>query len=86
MNRDEVKFITLESYNKLSHKNYATVTELLYNSPTFKEELKVRNQLIFNPYDLSCILVVEQIPTSKVEIVYKSHIYADVQEVLLEIT
>jgi len=86
MNRDEVKFITLEIYNKLSHRDYATVTELLYNSPTFKEELKVRNQLIFNPYDLSCILVVEQIPTSKVEIVYKSHIYADVQEVLLEIT
>ena len=86
MNRDEVKFISLKSYNNLSKKNYENVTKLIYNSPSFEEELKVRNQLILNPYDLSLILVVDEIPTSKVEIVYKSHIYADVKEVLLKIT
>lgn len=86
MNRDEIKFITLTTYNKLSNKNYENITELIYHSPTFEEELKVRNQLINNPYDLSSILVVEEIPTQKLEIIYKSHIYEDVKEVLLEIS
>ena len=86
MNRDEIKFITLATYNKLAYKAYVTLYELIYNPPTFEEELKVRNQLIANPYDLSSIIVVEEIPSSKLEIVYKSHIYEDVKEVLLEIS
>ena len=86
MNRDEIKFITLTTYNSLSNKNYENITELIYHSPEFEEELKVRNQLINNPYDLSSILVVEEIPTQKLEIIYKSHIYEDVKEVLLEIS
>jgi predicted adenine nucleotide alpha hydrolase (AANH) superfamily ATPase len=86
MNRDEVKFINLQTYNKLLEKNYKNVYELIYNTPTFEEELKLRNQLINNPYDLSSILIVDEIPTQKVEIVYKSHIYEDVKEVLLTIS
>jgi len=86
MNRDEIKFITLATYNKLADTEYVTLYELIYNPPTFEEELKVRNQLIANPYDLSSIIVVEEIPSSKLEIVYKSHIYEDVKEVLLEIS
>ena len=84
MNRDEVKFITLDTYNNLAQKNYKNISELIYNLPAFEEELKIRNQLINNPYDLSCILVVNKIPTQKLEIVYKSHIYEDVKEVLLK--
>lgn len=86
MNRDEIKFISLESYNNLSNKAYKNIYELIYSPPTFEEELKIRNQLIINPYDLSAILVVEEIPTQKLEIIYKSHIYEDVKEVLLEIS
>ncbi|CAA6814226.1 MAG: FIG053235: Diacylglucosamine hydrolase like [uncultured Sulfurovum sp.] len=86
MNRDEVKFITLDTYNKFAQTNYSNVNELIYDSPTFEKELKVRHQLISNPYDLSSILVVETIPLQKLEIVYKSHIYEDVKEVLLEIS
>ena len=86
MNRDEVKFITLEIYNKLAEKSYENITDLIFNSPTFEKELKIRNQLISNPYDLSLIVVVETIPAQKLEIVYKSHIYEDVKEVLLKIS
>jgi predicted adenine nucleotide alpha hydrolase (AANH) superfamily ATPase len=85
MNRDEVKFITLETYNKLGETHYKNVTELIFHTPIFEKELNIRNQLIHNPYDLSSILVVDAIPTQKVEILYKSHIYEDVKEVLLEI-
>jgi hypothetical protein len=86
MNRDEVKFISLETYNRYGNANYATVNELIFNSPIFEEELKIRNKLISNAYDLSCIVVVDEIPTQKLEIIYKSHIYEDVKEVLLEIS
>ncbi len=84
MNRDEVKFITLETYNKLGNFNYQTIEELIYSPPLFKKEVQIREQLISN-YDLSSILVVVKIPTQKIEIVYKSHLYEDVKEVLLEI-
>ena len=84
MNRDEVKFITLKTYNKLGTFNYKNIEELIYNPPLFKEEVNIREQLISN-YDLSSILVVVKIPTEKVAIVHKSHIYEDVKEVLLEI-
>ena len=83
MNRDEVKFITLDTYNKLGDFNYTSIEELIYNTPLFKEEVRIREQLISN-YDLSSILVVVKIPTQKIEIVYKSHIYEDVKEVLLK--
>ncbi len=84
MNRDEVKFITLESYNKLGNFNYKNIEELIYNSPSFHEEILIREKLI-SSYDLSSILVVVKIPTEKVAIVHKSHIYEDVKEVLLTI-
>ena len=86
MNRDEVKFISLATYNKLSNTYYNTVSQLIFNTPCFEKELKIRKQLITNPYDLSLIVVVDEIPTQKVEILYKSHIYEDVKEVLLKIT
>jgi len=84
MNRDEVKFITLEKYNNLTKKSYKTVKELIFNPPLFEDEINLRNKLISNPYDLSMIVVVLDIPTKKVEIFYKSHIYQDVKEVLLK--
>ena len=86
MNRDEVKFIDLATYNRLSDQHYHNVTQLIFNTPSFEKELKIRKQLIGNPYDLSLILIVDEIPTQKVEILYKSHIYEDVKEVLLKIT
>ncbi|SFV66423.1 FIG053235: Diacylglucosamine hydrolase like [hydrothermal vent metagenome] len=85
MNRDEVKFITLDTYNRLTQNSYKNIYQLIYNSPSFEKEINARNKLILNSYDLSAILVVEVIPTQKVEILYKSHIYEDVREVLLEI-
>lgn len=86
MNRDEVKFITLETYNLYAERQYESVSELIFSPPTFEEELQIRFKLMHNPYDLSCILVVEEIPSKKLEILYKSHIYEDVKEVLIEIS
>ncbi|MCK5853951.1 MAG: diacylglucosamine hydrolase like protein, partial [Sulfurovaceae bacterium] len=82
MNRDEVKFITLEHYNRLTKSSYKNIIELIFNAPALETEIKLRQKLISNPFDLSSILVVAQIPTQKIEIVNISYIYEDVKEVL----
>jgi len=84
LNRDEVKFITLANYNKLSKSNYQNVTELIYAPPNFEVEISIREKLL-SFYDLSAILVVESIPDSKVEIICDAKTYSDVKEVLLEL-
>ncbi|MGB5506321.1 MAG: epoxyqueuosine reductase QueH [Sulfurovum sp.] len=85
MNRDEVRFITLDHYNDLSNSNYKTVTELIFSPPAFSKEVELRTKLGVTPYDLSIILVVKQIPTNKIEILCQSKVYSDVKEVLITI-
>jgi hypothetical protein len=85
MNRDEVRFITLEYYNKLAETNYASVTELIFSPPSFNLEVALRAKLGVTPYDLSIILVVDEIPDKKIEILCDAKTYSDVKEVLIEL-
>ncbi len=85
MNRDEVRFITLKHYNDLADTDYHTVTELIYSPPTFSKELELRTKLGVTPYDISIIMVVEEIPSNKIEIICQSKTYSDVKEVLIEL-
>lgn len=85
MNRDEVRFITLQHYNKLANTDYKTVTQLIYSPPVFSSEVELRERLGVTPYDLSIILVVEEIPTNKIEIICQSKVYSDVKEVLIRL-
>ena len=85
MNRDEVKFITLETYNRLAESDYKSVSTLIFDPPSFEKELEIRRKLGLSAYDLSAILVVERIPGNKIEILLQSKTYTDVQEVLLEL-
>ncbi len=85
MNRDEIKFITLASYNHLNETQYQTVTELIFNPPSFDKELELRSKLGMTAYDLSTVLVVQNIPENKIEIHLQSTTYTDVKEVLIEL-
>ena len=85
MNRDEVKFITLNTYNKLAQTQYKTVIALIFNPPVFETEVELRSKLGMSPYDLSAILVVEKIPSKKIEILLQSKTYSDVKETLIKL-
>jgi len=85
MNRDEVKFITLGTYNTLIEADFATIQELMFNPPLFDKEVELRAKLGITAYDLSSILVVEEIPTNKIEILLEGKTYSDVKEVLIEL-
>jgi len=83
-NRDEVKFITLECFNTLANTLYKDIYELIYNPPLFKDELILRNKLTNNPYDLSMIIVVSEVPHGKIFIECNAKTFEDVKEVIVE--
>jgi predicted adenine nucleotide alpha hydrolase (AANH) superfamily ATPase len=85
MNRDEVRFVTLEYYNQLAGTDYAATTELIYSPPSFQVEIEVRNKIVHTPFDLGAILVVDEIPDKKIEILLESKTYGDVKESLVEL-
>ncbi len=85
MNRDEVRFISLSYYNTLAGTTYKSVTELLFNPPSFAKEVALRNQISATPYDISVIMVVDEIPTKKVELRCQSRTFEDMKEVLIEL-
>jgi len=85
MNRDEVRFITLEYYNTVANSQYKNVTELIFNPPTFEKEIAIRASLGITPYDLSLVLIVDEIPDKKIEIRCQSRTYSDVKEVLVNL-
>jgi hypothetical protein len=84
-NRDEIKFITLDFYNKTLKKSYKNIYELIYNPPTFKEESVLRNIVVNELYDLTPIIVLEYIPLdSKLIIEFDSKVYEDTKEKLIQ--
>jgi len=85
MNRDEVKFITLKTYNSLTKNSYANITDLIFNPPLFEEEVELRSKIDIGAYALSVIVVVEEIPINKIEILLQAKTYSDVKEVLIEL-
>jgi len=85
LNRDEVKFISLNYYNTLAKTSYQNIVELIYNPPSFYKEVNIREKLNLGFYDLSLIIVVSEIPKTKLEIVCKSRSYTDVRELLIKL-
>ncbi|MCD6654185.1 MAG: epoxyqueuosine reductase QueH [Sulfurovum sp.] len=83
MSRDEVRFITLQTYNDLALTRYSCVKELIFNPPSFEEEVNLRSRIVHTPFDLGLILVVDEIPNSKIEILCESKTYSDVKENLI---
>jgi len=81
--RDEIKFITLKRYNKLLNSNFTNTLDLIYNPPEFEKEVNLREKICNSFYDLSTIIVVDEIPKGKVELKIDAKVYEDVQEVLI---
>jgi hypothetical protein len=83
MNRDEVRFISLAYFNQLCNCSYSSVKELIFSPPPFETELQARRIIEAEFFSLSAILVVDEIPEKKIEILCKSETFSDVREVLL---
>ena len=82
-NREEIKFVTLEYFNTTCKTNYKTINELIFNPQTIDEELKFRTLITSEHYDLSPIIVVDEILHAKLNIELKTKTYEDVREKLI---
>ncbi len=84
LNREEIIFISLAIFNKISHKNYSSIENLQKNSLSFKEEIKIRSKLIETPFSISTIVILDNIKNnSKYQIYCDSINYQDVREILV---
>ena len=82
--RDEIKIITLKTFNDIANTNYKTVMKLVYNPLKFEDELLVRDKILNNSfYDLSSVIVLDNIKDIKYEIFCNAKVYDDVREVIL---
>lgn len=84
LNRNEVKILSLSTFNTLAKTHYKTVLELVYNPLKFEEELKIRNTITQNPYDLSALIVLDKITDEKYELEINAKIYEDVEEKIIK--
>jgi len=85
LNRMQVKFITLKKFNFLLNKNYNSIIEIIKNPPTIEEELNIREKLLKIRYNLTPLIVLENIPLEKrIDIEIESKIYPDNKEVLIK--
>ena len=83
LNRDEVRFLTLQEYQRRLGRKIRSLTELIFAPPSFEEELAIRRSLCENLYDLGALLVVDEIPDGKIELRLESHTFEDVRERLI---
>ncbi|NKQ40692.1 MAG: epoxyqueuosine reductase QueH [Sulfurovum sp.] len=83
MSRDEIKFISLDYYNKLTNNTYKNTRDLIFNPPSFDKESTLRGSLMQMPYNLSVIVVIDVIPETKIELFLKTETYNDMIEKLI---
>jgi len=82
-NREEIRFLTIKEFNLRAKTNFNDVKELIFNPLSFKEELKIRDSIVENFYDLSPIIVVDEIIESKLIVKLGAKCYEDTKEKLI---
>lgn len=83
LNREEVRFITLDTFNALTASSYKNTKELMFNAPSIETDLALRAQLSGNPFNTSAIIIVDKIPTEKISLLLETKSYEDTREKLI---
>jgi hypothetical protein len=83
LNREEVRFITLETFNTMSDSHYRSTQELMFNPISVETEISVRSRLMGCAFSTSAIIVVDTIPSEKLTLTLESKIYEDTKEQLI---
>ncbi|MGA9045767.1 epoxyqueuosine reductase QueH [Sulfuricurvum sp.] len=83
LNREEVRFITCETFNALTHLDYANVKALMFSPPSIDIEIALRSHLTQSPFNTSAIMVVDVIPTAKINLILETKTYDDTKEKLI---
>jgi len=82
-NRNEIVFITLDFYNLKMKTNFDSVKELIFSSISIENEISLRETILSSSYDLSPIIVVDEIIDTKLSIFLDATTYEDTKEKLI---
>jgi len=83
LNRDEVRFITLDTFNTLTSSSYKNVKELMFNPTSVGSEISLRARFTGSAFNTSAIIVVDEIPTAKITLLLETKTYDDTKEQLI---
>jgi predicted adenine nucleotide alpha hydrolase (AANH) superfamily ATPase len=83
LNREEVRFITLDTFNTFTSLNYQNTQELMFNAPSLETEISLRSRLTESPFNTSAIIVLDEIPTAKITLLLETKTYDDTREKLI---
>ena len=74
----------MDALSKTSSKNkYKDIKDIIFNPPSFDEELRIRTHFNSSNYDLTPIIIVETILDCKLTIELTAKTYEDVREKLI---
>ncbi len=83
---ENIRFISLATFNKLLEKNYQSIQDIIDSPPSFDEEMTARNKIIQNFYALSPIIVLKDIDQSaKYQVSCEAKVYEDTREHLVKL-
>lgn len=83
MNREEVRFITIETFNHMSDSHYRSTQELMFNACSIGTEIALRQRLSGSPFSTSAIIVVDAIPDEKITLFLETKTYDDTKEQII---
>lgn len=83
MNRDDIKLVTLETFNEAAGTAYLSVKELLFTPPPFETEAAARARFIPTLYSLTPLVVVDRVPKGKFTLTLDATVYEDTKERLI---
>ncbi len=82
-NRNEILFITLEYYNFFMKTNFKNIKELIFSKASVEDEINLREVVTSSKYNLSPIIVLENIIDAKLSIYLDTKTYEDTKEKLI---
>ncbi|MBN2816793.1 MAG: epoxyqueuosine reductase QueH [Campylobacterales bacterium] len=82
-NREEIKLLSLEEFNRRTNRSYQNVKSLIYNPLSFEEEQSLRFELTNSYYDLTPIIILENVTDAKLTIELDAKTYEDTKERLI---
>ena len=82
-NRDNVKFIDINYFNKITNLSYKNTKELIFHPPLVEDEIKFRNFVEKIFYSLSPIIIVDKVDFKAFELYLDAVYFNDIRENLL---
>jgi predicted adenine nucleotide alpha hydrolase (AANH) superfamily ATPase len=83
-NRESIKILPIELLNELLKTNYNNIQDILYNPPTFEQEIDLRSKIINTFYSLSPIIILKDIDqNANYKLYLNAQTYEDTRESLV---